>query len=140
MICSLEGLTGSSVNGKPTMRTGEKSPERTGYELLAWAILEQAVDDLVSYARYGIIAPDGTCRRWPFELRRRIKKTANGYQYANHRQRATIAASTGPYEHCQLRAWFLSTEAETFCEMIGCNLPAAEIFQSTVKHQAGGTK
>jgi hypothetical protein len=22
--------------------------------------------------------------------------------------------------------------------LIGCNLPAAEIFQSTVKHQAGG--
>jgi hypothetical protein len=140
MICQLEGLTGSSYNGKPMMRAGEKSPERSGYELLAWAILEQAVDDLVSYARYGIIAPDGTCRRWPFELRRRIKKTPSGYQYANHRQRATIAASTGPYEHKQLRAWFLSTEAETFCEMIGCNLPPDEIFYSTVKNHSGGKK
>ena len=51
MINELEGLTGSSFNGKPTMRTGGKSPERSGYELLAWAILEQAVDDLATFAR-----------------------------------------------------------------------------------------
>jgi hypothetical protein len=32
MINELEGLTGSSFNGKPTMRTGDKSPERSGWE------------------------------------------------------------------------------------------------------------
>jgi hypothetical protein len=33
MICQLEGLSGSSYNGKPAMRTGDKSPERSGWEL-----------------------------------------------------------------------------------------------------------
>jgi hypothetical protein len=51
MICQLEGLSGSSYNGKPAMRTGDKSPERSGWELLAWAILEQAVDDLATFAQ-----------------------------------------------------------------------------------------
>ena len=139
MICSLDGLTSSSANGKPTMRTGgDKSPERSGYELLAWAILEQAVDDLVTFARYGIVSPDGSCRPWPFEVRRRIKRTLKGYQYANHKQRANIACCQGPHDHRQLRAWFLSSEAQTFCDLIGFKLPPAEIFYTTVKNHSGG--
>ena len=139
MINELEGLTGSSFNGKPSMRTGgDKSPERSGYELLAWAILEQAVDDLVTFARYGIVSPDGSCRPWPFEVRRRIKRTLKGYQYANHKQRANICCSQGPHEHRQLRAWFLSEEAKGYCDLIGCRLDPAEIFHSTIKHHSGG--
>jgi hypothetical protein len=108
MINELEGLSGSSYNGKPTMRTGDKSPERSGWEVLAWAILEQAVDDLATFARYGLITPEGHCLPWPFAMQRRMKRAKKGgWQYFNYRQRANICCSQGPHEHRQLRAWFL---------------------------------
>lgn len=138
MINELEGLTGSSFNGKPTMRTGQKSPERSGYELLAWAILEQAVDDLATFARYGLITPEGQCLPWPFEIRRRFKMQGGRLECFNHRARAQIVCCTGPHEHRQLRAWFLSAEAQTFCDLIGCNLDPQEIFHSTIKNHGGG--
>jgi hypothetical protein len=138
MIRELEGLTGSSFNGKPTMRTGDKSRERSGYELLAWAILEQAVDDLATFARYGLITPEGNCRPWPYQMRRRFKMQGGQLECFNHKSRAQICCSTGPHEHRQLRAWFLSDEAQTFCDLIGCTLDPAEIFASTIKHHNGG--
>ena len=138
MICSLEGLTGSSFNGKPTMRTGDKSPERSCWELLAWAVLEQAVDDLGTFARYGLITPNGDCGPWPFVLQRRRKRSGGSWQYFNYRQRANICCCQGPHEHRQLRAWFLSDEAKGYCDLIGCNLDPAEIFHSTIKHHSGG--
>jgi hypothetical protein len=141
MICQLEGLSGSSYNGKPAMRTGDKSPERSGWELLAWAILEQAVDDLATFARYGLITPKGDCLPWPFAMQRRMKRAKKGgWQYYNYRQRANICCSQGPHEHRQLRAWFLSAEAQTFCDLIGCNLDPQEIFHSTIKNHGGGKK
>jgi hypothetical protein len=138
MICSLDGLTSSSANGRPTMRTGDKSPERSGWELLSWAILEQAVDDLATFARYGLITPQGECRPWPFVMQRRMKRSKGVWQSFNYRQRANIACSQGPHEHRQLRAWFLSAEAQTFCDLIGCRLDPTEIFASTIKHHSGG--
>jgi hypothetical protein len=140
MISQLEGLTSWSGNGKPMMRTGEKSPERSPCELLAWAILEQAVDDLVLFCRYGLISPEGQCRPWPFAMRERFKRGKNGWQKYLHKARANVAACTGPYQHRELRAWFLSEQAQTFCDLIGCNLPPGEIFFSTVKNHAGGKR
>ena len=140
MIMELQGLTGTSANGKPLMRTGDKSPQRCGYELLAWAVLEQAVDYLVTFARYGVIAPDGSCRPWPSKKERRIKKTLHGYEYYQCTTRANIACTTNPYEHWDLRTWFLSAEAETFCDLIGCKLAPAEIYHTTVKNHSGGKR
>ena len=138
MICSLDGLTSSSANGKPTMRTGDKSPVRSCWELLAWAVLEQAVDDLGTFARYGLITPNGDCGPWPFVMQRRRKRSGGSWQYFNYRQRANICCCQGPHEHRQLRAWLLSDEAKGYCDLIGCNLDPAEIFASTIKHHGGG--
>ena len=33
---------------------------------------------------------------------------------------------------------FCREEAQTFCDLIGCNLDPAEIFASTIKHHSGG--
>ena len=138
MICSLDGLTSSSANGKPTMRTGQKSPERSGYELLAWAILEQAAFDLGTFARYGLITPDGECRPWPFVMQKRIKRSnKGGWQYFNYRQRANICCSQGPHEHRQLVAWFFSEHAQTLCDLVGFNLDPQEIFTRTIKNHSG---
>ena len=122
------------------MRTGEKSPNRCGYELLAWAILEQAVDDLVLFCRYGLISPGGLCRPWPFQMRERFKRGKNGWQKYLHKARANVAACTGPYQHRELRQWFLSEEAQTFCDLLGCSLAPDQIFYSTVKNHAGGKR
>lgn len=138
MIMELEGLSASAGNGKPLMRTVQKSPQRSGYELLAWAVLEQAVDDLVTYARYGIISCNGKCRPWPSKKERRIKKTLHGYEYYHCTARANIACSTGPFAHWELRAWFLSADAESYCDLIGCKLEPSEIFYTTVKNHGGG--
>ena len=130
MICDLEhGFGASSHNGRLRVAFTDKTPERSPYELLAWAILEQAVDDLVTYCRYGIVTTDGRCLPWPAE-----RHFQQGYWV---RLPKTIAASRGPFDHAQLCAWFLSAEADTFCDLIGCKLPAAEIFWSTVKHHGG---
>jgi hypothetical protein len=118
MINELEGLTGSSFNGKPTMRTGDKSPERSGWELLAWAVLEQAVDDLATFARYGLITPEGDCLPWPFAMQRRMKRAKKGgWQYYNYdelraeaamlREQARILAE----ERDEARVQYRSTEA-----------------------------
>ena len=139
MINQLEGLTGSSFNGKPIMRTGQKSPEVSGYELLAWAILEQAAFDLGTFTRYGLITPDGQCRPWPFVMQKRIKRSKKGgLQYYNYRQRANICCSQGPHEHRQLVAWFFSEHAQTLCDLVGFNLDPQEIFAITIKNNSGG--
>jgi hypothetical protein len=59
---------------------------------LAWAILEQAVDDLATFARYGLITPEGQCLPWPFVMRRRIKMQQEGRLavFQLPRQRANI--------------------------------------------------
>jgi hypothetical protein len=104
MINQLEGLTGSSFNGKPIMRTGQKSPEVSGYELLAWAILEQAAFDLATFARYGLITPEGHCLPWPFAMQRRMKRarraagsiltTASAQTSAAHKVRTNTDSSS----------------------------------------------
>jgi hypothetical protein len=141
MINELEGLSGSSYNGKPTMRTGDKSPERSGWEFWPGPILEQAVDDLATFARYGLITPEGHCLPWPFAMQRRMKraKRAAG-SILTTGSAPTFAVQQGPHEHRQLRAWFLSAEAQTFCDLIGCNLDPQEIFHSTIKNHGGGKR
>jgi len=116
---------------------GNKTPERSGWELLAWAILEQAVDDLVVFCRWGIITTGGKCLPWPHEMKRRIKWTLKGPQICHTRVPRTIASSKGPNDHKALKEWFLSADAQTFCNLIGCNLPPREIFQRTVETHGG---
>jgi hypothetical protein len=117
---------------------GDKTPERSCWELLAWAILEQAVDDLAVFARWGIVTTQGKCLPWPTQIKRRFKVGPKGdMQLYWQRVPRTIASSHGPNDHRQLRAWFLSDDAQTFCNLIGCNLPAREIFAATVKNHGG---
>lgn len=128
-----------SVNGRQrTAVHADKSPERTGWELLAWAILEQAVDDLVLFCRYGIITTAGKCLPWPYKMKPITRYRSNG-KLATYWQREprNIAWSKGPNDHKELRAWFLSEHAEAYCHLIGCKLPAREIFWSTVKNHGG---
>lgn len=130
MICELDSTYGASVhNGRVRPSAHSKTPERSGWELLAWAILEQAVDDLANLCRWGIITPTGKCLPWPKTLKRK-----EGYMV---RVNTTIAGMRGPNDHRELKAFFSSDEAQQFCDWIGCRLPAREIFTSTLKHHGG---
>jgi len=140
MICSLDIATafGSSVhNGRPALCNNSKAPDRSPWELLAWAILEQAVDDLKLFCRFGIVTQQGKCLPWPKTVKRRIKWTPEGPQYSYDRIPHTIASCKGPNDHKELVGWFQSDDAQEFCEWIGCNLPAREIFWSVLKHHGG---
>ena len=139
MISDLDiPIAGSTHNGQSrAVAHGDKTPERCGWELLAWAILEQAVDDLVVYCTWGIVTEKGKCLPWPTKIKRRTKQKPNGPQHFWQRVPHTIASSHGPNDHRQLVAWFKSSDAQTFCNLIGCRLPADEIFTSTIKNHGG---
>jgi hypothetical protein len=130
MIADLDtSYCSSSHNGRPALANSGKTPERSPWELLAWAILEQAVDDLAVLCRYGIITERGKCLPWP----RSVKFHCGYYVKVN----ACIAGMRGPHDHRELKAFFNSHEAQEFCDLIGCRLPAKEIWASTIKNHGG---
>ena len=138
MIYEVDQSYGSTAhNGRVSLGSSSKSAERSPWELLAWAILEQAVDDLVLFCRYGIITTEGKCLPWPTTVKRRLKWTSTGPKYSWDRIPRNIATCKGPNDHKELRAWLLSEEAVEFCDWIGCRLPPAEIFWKTIKNHGG---
>ena len=133
MIYEIEQSYDSSAhNGKARLGYSDKSGERSPWELLAWSILEQAVDDLANLCRWGIITPTGKCLPWP-----KVIKRKGGYMV---RVNTTIAGMRGPNDHREIKAFFASDEAQEFCDLVGCRLPAAEIFANTIKHHGGPQK
>ena len=138
MIADLDTAYCSNVhNGRPGLSTPSKTPERSGWELLAWAILEQAVEDTAIFARWGLYDAKGNCLPWPTTTKRRLKRTNKGWRVSHDRIPASIGGGRQPNEHRELKAWFLSDEAQTFCDLIGCNLPPKEIFFTTLKNHGG---
>jgi hypothetical protein len=139
MICDLDlPYAASTHNGHGrAVARADKEPERTGWELLGWAILEQAVDDLALFCRWGIVTQTGKCLPWPREVKSRVKWTRRGPERYVQSVPRTIASSKGPNDHHQLCAWFRSPDAQTFCDLIGCNLRPEEIFRATVKNHGG---
>lgn len=142
MIADISDYAVSGHNGRPARAIGgSKTPERTGWELLAWAILEQAVDHLATYCRYGLITTKGKCLPWPCQVKMITKPNRYGKLTTYpHRIPRVIAGADDPSEHRKLVAWFKSEAAQEFCDLIGCRLPAAEIFSNTIKHHGGLTK
>ena len=105
---------------------------------VAWAILEQAVDDLATYCRFGIITTKGKCLPWPYHIKLITKVSRYGKLGTYpHKIPRVIAGGDEPHEHRALVAWFKSSAAQDFCDLIGCRLPAAEIFSNTIKHHGG---
>lgn len=130
MIADLDtSYCASSHNRRPALSNNGKTPERNPYELLGWAILEQAVDDLANLCRWGIVTTSGKCMPWPRSIKR-----IDGYDVTVN---ATIAGMRGPNDHLELKAFFLSDRADEFCDLIGCRLPAKEIFWNTIKTHGG---
>jgi hypothetical protein len=116
----------------------QRTPERSGWELLAWAVLEQAVSDLGLFARWGIVTASGRCLPWPTQMKRRVKVGRRGQlEEFYHRVPRTIASSHGPNDHKQLVAWWKSPEAQSYCDLLNCTLPAHDIFRQTIRTHGG---
>lgn len=138
MIYEIDHFCGAAVhNGIARAAVSKPAPARSPWELLGWAVLEQAVDDLVLFCRFGIVTQEGACLPWPSEVKRRIKWTPKGPRYSWDRIPVTISSCKGPNDHSQLCAWFLSEDAESFCDLIGCRLPAQEIYWKTIENHGG---
>lgn len=128
MISDLTSVSTAAHNGRMRAVTEDRHADKSPLELLGWAILEQAVDDLALLCRWGLITPEGKCRPWS-----RKRKYNGGYYCLVN---TPIACMRGPHEHRQLKAWFNSDYAQQFCDLIGCSLNPAEIFATTVKNHS----
>ena len=122
-------VAASGQNRRPHVATGEKSPERTPWELVAWAMLELAVEDTTILARYGLFTREGDLRAWP-----RKRTVRDGYVRC---EPMTIACMKDVLEHARLREFWLDpTQGQHWCDLIGLKLPATDIWKNILKHHA----
>ena len=124
------GVGARSHNGRPSAATGDKSPDRTPEELIAWAMLELAIEDTAILCRYGLIDREGELLAWP-----RVKRVdKHGH---THWDAMTIACMADTLEHARLRAfWTDPTQGQLWCDLCGCRLPAKDIWKSILKNHA----
>lgn len=120
----------SGCNGRPTMKTGEKSCAYSPWERLGWALLELAIDDTAILCRYGLIDREGELLAWP-KVRRTDHKGRNYYAAM------TIACMDDGLDHGRLRDfWTDPTQAQVWCDYVGCKLSAEDIWKSILKNHA----
>jgi hypothetical protein len=124
-----ELVGGAVYNGKEHFVAGhDKRPEHTPYEQLAWAILEQAIDDLAAFARAGVMTRDGRCKAWP-----KVRRVRKGKPVL---ELAVIAHIKDALAHEMTKRFFLEGTAQWLCDMVGCRLTATEIFHTTLKNHS----
>ena len=132
MICDISDIATSAHNGRPSRSYGRsKSQQRSPEEELAWAMMEQAIDDLVTFCRWGLITKRGKCMPWP---RRRII----GKKGTPLMELVKVAHMAGPRDHVELRAFFLDkSQGQYWADLIGLRLPTADVWAKTLKHNCG---
>lgn len=132
MICDVSDIATSAHNGRPSRSyNGSKSPDRSPEEELGWAILEQAIDDLVTLCRWGLITSRGRCMPWP---RRRV---IGKYGYPIM-ELVKVATMTGPRDHLDLREFFFDeSQGQYLADLVGMRLPMADVWERTLKHNCG---
>ena len=123
-------VANSGQNRRPHVATGDKSPERTPEELIAWAMLELAIEDTAILCRYGLIDREGELLAWP-----RVKRVdKHGH---THWDAMTIACMSDTLDHARLREfWTDPTQGQLWCDLCGCRLPARDIWKSILKNHA----
>lgn len=125
-------VANSGQNRRPHVATGHKTPQRSGYELLAWAMLELAIDDTKILCRYGLIDAEGELLAWP-KVKKRDTRYGDKWQWEPMR----IAGMGDGLDHGRLRDfWQEKDQAQLWCDLIGCKLPAEDIWKSILKHHA----
>ena len=132
MIADISDIATSAHNGRPSRSYGgSKSPDRSPEEELAWAMMEQAIDDLVTLCRWGLITSRGLCMPWP---RRRV---IGKYGYPIM-ELVKVATMTGPRDHYDLREFFLDkSQGQYWADLIGMRLPMDDVWHKTLEHNCG---
>ncbi len=122
-------VAASNRNGRSRAVTGQRTNEHTPFELVAWAMLEMAIEDTAILARYGLYTRKGDLRDWP-----RKRTTRDGYvRY----EPMTIACMHDVLDHARLREfWLDESQAQSWCDLCGCKLPAHDIWQGIIKNHA----
>ena len=126
------GIGARSHNGRHGAATGSKSPVRDGWELLAWAMLELAIEDTAILCRYGLFSAEGELRAWP-KVKKRDTRKPDTWQCEPMR----IANMSDGLDHGRLRDfWLEPDQAQVWCDLCGCRLPATDIWAGILKHHA----
>ncbi len=131
-LCTGASMSSAGNNRRPMLATGSKSPVRDGWELLAWAMLELAIEDTAILCRYGLIDAEGELLAWP-KIRKRDSRKAEKWQWEPMR----IANMSDGLDHGRLRDfWLEPDQAQVWCDLCGCRLPATDIWAGILKHHA----
>lgn len=135
MICDINtvAVSPTSLNGKMRPASGgDKTPERSPEENIAWAMMEQAIDDLATLCRWGLITPTGRCMPWP----RRMRVDSIGRIVESICMK--VAHMNGPHDHHLLKEFFLDpTQGQFWADLIGMKLPMVDVWKMTLKHNCG---
>jgi hypothetical protein len=92
-------------------------------------MLELAIEDTAILARYGLFTREGDLRAWP-----RKRTIRDGYV---RWEPMTIACMKDVLEHARLREFWLDpSQGQHWCDLIGCKLPAKDIWKGILKHHA----
>ncbi|MBU3666721.1 MAG: hypothetical protein FGM15_12720 [Chthoniobacterales bacterium] len=122
--------TGESHNRTTFVRNThetKRDDDRDPAENLVWALIEQAVDDLVTFCKAGLITKTDKCLAWP-----RFKRNDRGYMVDCA---AVIAHSRDPKEHIRLRAWFNDPlQGQEWFSLVGCGIDAREIYRIVLRN------
>jgi len=108
------------------------SPQQEdGWVELGWRFLEQAMEDLATLCRWGLITPRGKCMPWP----KCVRINRDG---SLQRQFVGIAHMRGPNDHQQLRDFFLDgRQGQYWADLVGWKKPMRECWKQTLKHNCG---
>ena len=129
-LCTGGSVASSGHNRKPNAATGARVFEATPFEQVAWAMLQLAAEDTAILCRYGLITRKGELIAWP----RVLRIDAFGHK---HHDPMTIACMNDPLQHARLREfWLDETQAQGWCDLCGCRLPAKDIWKGILKHHA----
>lgn len=129
-LTSGDAVSTANHNGHSRASTGSKSRARSGWELLGWALLELAIDDVAILARYGLITKDGECLPWP-------TVTRTNWRGETQIEHMTIACMSHPHSHFRLKEfWHDPEQGQHWCDLVGCKLPAREIWEAVLKNHA----
>jgi hypothetical protein len=108
------------------------SPQQEdGWVELGWSLLQQSMEDLATFCRWGLITPAGKCMPWP----KCVRFNKDG---SLQRQFVGVAHMRGPNDHRQLRRFFLDEkQGQYWADLVGWKKPMAECWQQTLKHNCG---
>jgi hypothetical protein len=103
----------------------------SGFVDLAWALLEQAGEDLATLCRWGLITPTGRCMPWPRCTRQNRDGTFQRHFYP-------VANMHGPRDHSALKEFYNDPkQGQVWADLVGYTMPMREVWTQTLKNNCG---